>query len=137
VRRRLQREDGVSAIEFAIVLPLVFILVMGIIDISRGLYTLISIQEAAQEGAIYAAFEPGDPTEVRQRVVESVDDPTIATTDVTVTCPSPEVVAVTVEHDLELLTPVVSQWFSGGQIHIERTVTGDTYNPDETCVAST
>jgi Flp pilus assembly protein TadG len=47
-----QRDDrGVAMVEFAIVLPFLLMLVMGIIEFGRGYNTQISIQAAAREGA--------------------------------------------------------------------------------------
>jgi hypothetical protein len=55
-RRRLERtERGAVAIEFALVLPLLMMLVFGIIDFSRAYYTLNQIISSVREGARYAA----------------------------------------------------------------------------------
>ena len=54
--KRLVREGrGQSLIEFALVLPVLTILVLGIIDFGMGLRSYISLTNATREGARFAA----------------------------------------------------------------------------------
>lgn len=63
---RLLREDGAAAIEFALVLPLLLILVFGIIDFGRLLYTANTLTSAVREGARFASVqETLDEAQVR------------------------------------------------------------------------
>ncbi|MEX2245309.1 MAG: TadE/TadG family type IV pilus assembly protein [Dehalococcoidia bacterium] len=48
-----QRERGQSLAEFALVAPLLFILIFGIIDIARLYQAWVTVQGAAREGARY------------------------------------------------------------------------------------
>jgi Flp pilus assembly pilin Flp len=48
-------EQGSAAIEFALVAPLLFIIVFAIIDFSRAYYTLNDLTAAVREGARYAS----------------------------------------------------------------------------------
>jgi Flp pilus assembly protein TadG len=50
------RDRGATAVEFALVLPLLLLLVCGIIDFGRALNAQISLTEAAREGARLAAL---------------------------------------------------------------------------------
>jgi Flp pilus assembly protein TadG len=50
-RGRTTRDRGATAVEFALVLPLLLLLVCGIIDFGRALNAQISLTEAAREGA--------------------------------------------------------------------------------------
>lgn len=45
------RESGAAAVEFAILLPILLILVAGIIDLGRLLYAEVMVTNAAREGA--------------------------------------------------------------------------------------
>jgi len=61
---RKARDRGATAVEFALVLPLLLLLVCGIIDFGRALNAQITLTQAAREGARLEAF--GDPSNVVQ-----------------------------------------------------------------------
>jgi Flp pilus assembly protein TadG len=108
-------------VEMAFVTVFLLILVMGIIDIGRALYTNISIQEAAQEGAYFGAFQDDATVAgIQQKAVNSTDSPALVAGDVTVNCTTVTKskkngtrVEVTVTHELDLVTPFVGQWLGG------------------------
>lgn len=50
----LRRESGASAVEFALILPIVVALLIGIIDVGRMAWTKMEVQAAARAGANYA-----------------------------------------------------------------------------------
>lgn len=52
---RSRRHDGGQALaEFALVLPIVFLIIFGIVDLSRAMESYVAIQEAARSAARYA-----------------------------------------------------------------------------------
>lgn len=51
----LRRRDGQSLAELAICLPLLLVLLMGVADFGRVFYAMISLENAARQGARYAA----------------------------------------------------------------------------------
>ena len=53
--RRSSRDVGQSLVEFAMVLPILAILVFGIIDFGMGLRAYITVAQATREGARYAS----------------------------------------------------------------------------------
>ncbi len=57
---RKARDRGATAVEFALVLPLLLLLVFGIIDFGRALNAQITLTQAAREGARLEAL--GDPS---------------------------------------------------------------------------
>jgi Flp pilus assembly protein TadG len=64
---------GASAVEFALVAPLLFLIIVGILDLGRAVNAYVTVSNAAQEGTHYAALHPtANPTAiasaVRQRV---------------------------------------------------------------------
>jgi Flp pilus assembly protein TadG len=63
VRRPLRRgEKGAAIVEFALVVPLLLLLLWGIVDIGRAFYTLNNLASAVREGARTAAVMATDPT---------------------------------------------------------------------------
>ena len=131
MRHRHRSESGAALIEFAIALPILILLVLGIIDIGRLLYTQITLHEAVQEGTLYASTHPADPAGSRNRVIESVDNPSIDLSEVTVDCPFTDSVRVRIEHDLDLLTPILG----GGSVTLDAQAVGGVFS-SSSCVAS-
>lgn len=66
IKELLRLESGAGAAEFALVLPIVVTLLIGIIDIGRMAWTKMEVQAAARAGANYAlvnaaqSFVPAD-----------------------------------------------------------------------------
>jgi hypothetical protein len=56
--RLLQDEQGSALLEFAIVLPLLVVFVVGIYDFSGAFNQKLKMEQAAQEGAIVAGAQP-------------------------------------------------------------------------------
>jgi Flp pilus assembly protein TadG len=68
-RRRPGRGDrGQSLVEFTLVVPLFLLLVAGMVDFGMGLYSNITVINAAREGARLSVTAPGDPSAVEARV---------------------------------------------------------------------
>lgn len=64
------RDDrGAAVIEFALVVPLLLLLLFGIIDMSRAFYTLNNLASAVREGARRAAVMSTDPTTPANKAV--------------------------------------------------------------------
>jgi Flp pilus assembly protein TadG len=58
-RIALRRDDAQSLVEFALIVPMLLILLFGIVDFGLGLRAYISIASATREGARYASV--GNP----------------------------------------------------------------------------
>jgi Flp pilus assembly protein TadG len=83
---RGSRDGGAASVEFAIVLPLLLLVVFGVIDLGRALNTQIGLTHATREGV--RASELGR-TDV-EAVVRDTVGPLVTVTSVTVTsCPTP------------------------------------------------
>ena len=132
----MRSDRGTSTLEMAFIAPLLFIFALGIVDMGRALAMSITVSEAAQEGVIYAAYEPSDTDAIVSRVRFSATDPQLEAEQVTVTCESaPEDhVSVTVDYQLELITPFIANLL-GGTVNLSKTVTGEIFSEDP-CVGS-
>lgn len=78
ILRRFHRDDrAASMIEFAIVAPLLFLLVFGIIDFGRVFFLYNNLTNAARDGARYGAVLPeggASVTSVRTTVRSRIND---------------------------------------------------------------
>ena len=120
--KRDRRQGGAALIEAAILLPLLLIFVFGIIDVGRLVFTQMTLHDAAQEGSIYGAYNPGNALNVQTRVVESMDNLSLATEDVVVVCPaSTDTIRVIVTTDVTMITPL----FTGRTVTLTSTIEGD------------
>ncbi|SFE96603.1 TadE/TadG family type IV pilus assembly protein [Alteribacillus iranensis] len=57
-----KREDGQSLVEFALVLPLILLLIVGIVDFGRVLYTQQQLELITQEAVRLGGFGESDTT---------------------------------------------------------------------------
>jgi Flp pilus assembly protein TadG len=78
-------EAGAAMVEFAIIAPLFFMLVFGILTFGRGLHTQLELSTAAQEGA-RVMFVGGTEGEARDAAVAAAAiTPALTTGEVSVT----------------------------------------------------
>jgi hypothetical protein len=111
---------------------LLFFLAAGIVDVGRALFTYLAVQDAAQEGTLFASHKPADASEIQDRVVNSTAFPALLAGNVEVSCPdgSPtggDMIAVRVTHEVDLITPIVGPLL-GGTIELSSEHTGQVFN---------
>jgi Tfp pilus assembly protein PilX len=70
VRGNLRREDGAAAVEFALIVGLLAILVFGLLEYGLAFWQVQNLRAAAREGARVAAVR-GDDTAVRDAMEEA------------------------------------------------------------------
>lgn len=70
VRRKLHREEGAAAVEFALIVGLLAVLIFGLLEYGLAFWQVQNLRSAAREGARVAAVR-GDATEVRSHMVAS------------------------------------------------------------------
>jgi len=51
-------EGGQSLVELALIITFLLILVAGLVDLGRMIFTYLTMRDAAQEGAVYGSIEP-------------------------------------------------------------------------------
>lgn len=54
-----ETERGNAAVEYALLLPVLIVILCGAVDFSRAFYAYVTISSTAHETAIYAARQPG------------------------------------------------------------------------------
>jgi Flp pilus assembly protein TadG len=73
VKRDLRSEKGGVAVEFAIIFPVLMLLVFGIIDLGHGWYMKHLISNASREGARYGTRSTGSTT-AANALIPSISD---------------------------------------------------------------
>lgn len=82
----MKTERGAALVELAVSLPVVALMIFGIVDFSRALYTASALTNAARAGAQYAAQQPSfDPDQVKAKAKDA--SPLIALSDSDVSTP--------------------------------------------------
>ncbi|MEN6434439.1 MAG: TadE/TadG family type IV pilus assembly protein [Anaerolineaceae bacterium] len=56
------RGNAQSIVEFALILPIMLLLIMGALDLGRAFYMKIALVNSAREGAYYLSYHPTDKT---------------------------------------------------------------------------
>ena len=81
-----ERGRGQALVEFAIVLPVFFLVVAGMFDFGLGIYSDLTLVNAAREGARLGVIDPGNTSAIENRVREMADNLDASKLDVTVAC---------------------------------------------------
>ena len=148
-RSRPSASRGQSVVEFALVLPLLLILLLGIVDLARIYTTMLTVESAAREAADYGAFgsyqwkpdvRVNTESEMKRRAclaAKNLPDyigpdtdcvnPTFTLAPVAATCDNPDNdppcdVTVTLRYDFHLLVPLNIELF-GVQYGLPSTLT--------------
>lgn len=69
----LSRERGQSLVEFAVILPLLLLIVLGTVDLGMGFKTYIALTNAAREGVRWISIHPSDQDGAEARIAEEAE----------------------------------------------------------------
>jgi hypothetical protein len=120
--RARRRASGQSLAEFALVLPVLLLLFMGILDFGRAVYAYNTLSNAAREGARVAIVDQtvagGIPAGAQRAADQATGLGIDPSTDVDVTYTAPDgsacpshaigcVATVEVRHQFRAITPIV------------------------------
>ena len=83
------RSRGQALVEFAIILPLFFLLVAGTIDLGLAIYSDLTVANAAREGARLGVVDPGNTAAVEARVRDMAGNLDASRLSVNVSCERP------------------------------------------------
>lgn len=115
MRQRLNSDRGASAVEFALVLPLLLLLVVGIAEFGRAYNVQISLSAAAREGARILAIQSDyDAAAVRETTRDAAPSVALTNGDISVSgsCPAGSNGTVTVTHNFVMLTGLLGEGFT-------------------------
>ena len=115
--KRVGRERGAAAVEFALILPIMLLVIGGIVDFGRALFTEIELANAAREGARAASISGATLPQVQARVTAST--PALTVTAAAVLCDGVATqasVTASSSFDWILLRPAMSLFGGGGTL---------------------
>jgi Flp pilus assembly protein TadG len=107
-------DSGAAAVEFAILLPILILVIAGIVDFGRAYFTQVTLTNAAREGARAAVLRLPD-ADVTSRTQAAIPDPLDGgVTVIAGTCPATGgtnvTVTVTNQFDWIILEPVMNMF---------------------------
>jgi Flp pilus assembly protein TadG len=108
-------------VEMAAVTFFLVLLVLGIVDLGRVIFTSISVRDAVQEGASYAAYtEDVSATDVENRIRNAVSNPDLSSATIIQYCSTQTRdlkngtrIRIEMSHDVDLVTPIVGTMLGG------------------------
>jgi Flp pilus assembly protein TadG len=117
--RRLGRDQyGTAAIEFGVIAPVFFAMLLGIVDIGRYMWTLNTIQYALDDGlraGVVQQQDPDDPENIQKRLQsteEHVEQALLgldtAAIKVEATQPTSTTIEVTADTTYKFMFPIAS-----------------------------
>jgi Flp pilus assembly protein TadG len=133
-RKRRKGEDGQALVEFALVIPLLLVVLFGIVQFGIMMNTYINVSDAARSGARQLALEQGnnDPCDPAMQVATTAGSSAqISTTNVTITFASPTGGATSNDYCLATgasKTPMTSAWPNASNLYpANNNTTGPNY----------
>lgn len=89
--RQTEESKGQGLVEFAIVLPLLLLVIFGALDLARIFFSVITVTNATREGARYGIDYPNDPAGMITATQREAQNSGILlnSASIVVTCPYP------------------------------------------------
>jgi Flp pilus assembly protein TadG len=124
MRERLRSERGAAAVEFAFIVPLLIVLVLGIAEFGRAFQVQGTLSAAAREGVRIMALQ-NDPVAARTAVRNASTSlaPTITDAEIAIspaTCPTVQTGSTSVRLTISYPMPFLTGFFGSG-LHLTGT----------------
>lgn len=118
VQDRLRDERGATAVEFALIVPLLIVLLLGIAEFGRAFQVQGTLSAAAREGVRVMALQ-NDPTAARTAVRNAATslNPTITDAEIVIspaTCPTTNGGSTSVRLTISYPMPYLTGFFGSG-----------------------
>jgi Flp pilus assembly protein TadG len=128
------RDRGAAAVEFALLLPVLLLLIFGLIDFGRALNAQITLTQAAREGARLAALGQSGVVSRTQAAATGLNPVSVAVTACPVGAGAGVNAAVQVGYTFSFVTPVsaIAGLFGKSGFGTSMTLTAQGIMPCET-----
>ncbi len=128
-------EHAQSLVELAISFTVIVLLLSGVIEFGIAFFQFVQMQDAAQEGMIYASTNPTDEAGIRDRILAVVNQPfnlgltssNISISDNGGRCAG-YALTLTISYDHQVTMPLIST-ITGPTIPLRASVTGAILSP--------
>jgi Flp pilus assembly protein TadG len=127
-KKRFAGFKGQDLVEFAIILPIFALFIVGITDLGRAVYYFSTMSNAAREGARYGSIHVNEIIADDSNVCNQVVNWSIA---VVLTCDDVDTVVdlinktvtVTVSYNFDPITPLIADYFPSQMLNARSTMT--------------
>jgi Flp pilus assembly protein TadG len=128
------RERGAAAVEFALLLPVLLLLVFGIVDFGRALNAQITLTQAAREGVRLAALGQPNVVSRTQAAATGISPVTVTVTGCQAGAGPAADAVVKTSYSFSFVTPIgaIAAMFGGSGIGSPITLTAQGVMPCET-----
>jgi Flp pilus assembly protein TadG len=110
------RTAGQGLVEFAIILTALLLLILGTIDLGRGIFAYSVIQNAAREGARFGSLHPtnvGGIQTATRSLIKGIDASSVV---VTHSFPDADTIRVNVTYTFRPVTPMLANLLGGAGV---------------------
>jgi len=116
----LAQEGGQTLVEFALTITVTLMLIFGLIEFARAVYTMSVVQWAAQQGAragiaVESNLQATVEAAVKERLVGLDTEKAL----ITASQPEADVVQVDVTYPFEFVVPMVAPFAEDGSINVQ------------------
>ncbi len=109
--------------EFALVLPVLILILIAILDFGRALYAYSVVANCAREGARFAIIHPDDTAGITAVVENAAVGLDPSRLSVTVSEPVTDTVQVYVSYEFELITPLMARTLGSSELLLQSRAT--------------
>jgi len=129
LRRNQDRDRGANLVEFAMIAPLLILLLIGIVELGWGLAQHIDVRHKARETLRIAIVDESLPDiEARACIDDIVKSENIQNIAIATSTTAGDPISVTITADLQMLTGIFNVFF-GSNPQISSTVEGRIEQP--------
>lgn len=132
------KERGQSLMEFSVSLVFVLVLLAGLVDLGRGLFTYMALRDGAQEGAAYGSLNPTETSTIENRVygsstmLQSQEGTGAINIQVNITgsaCTGNSIEVIVTYHDFPLTMPFVGSFLGSQSVDIHASAENTILSP--------